>query len=434
MHEQVSRIAILGFGREGQSLLRFIKKNPDYRGREIWILDKDTSVKNRLEARQLKNVHWQVGSGYLKNLSRFDLILRSPGIPYTLPQLYRARCDGTKVSSATNLFFHEIRKLPGNQRPAIIGVTGTKGKGTTSTLIYQMLRSANRRTILAGNIGKPMLEILPEAKRTDFVVLELSSFQLQDFPYAPDIAVVLDIFPDHLDQHKTLREYYGSKANIGRFQKKSDAIFFFSNNPLSKKIAAKSPARKFPVKPKTESLRKNYEMATSVAKFLNIPESTLEKIVKSFRGLEHRMEKVRTKGNITFWNDSAATNPEATAAAIRTIKSPLVLIAGGKDKNLNYRPLADAILESLHVKSVILIGENRKKIEKELKADNKKLSIVLASDLEEAVNVARRTAESLVISNKSSVAVLFSPGAASFDMFKSYADRGEQFKKIVRKL
>ncbi len=440
MREQVSRhisraapIAILGFGREGQSLLRFIEKNPTYHGREIWILDKDALVKDQLDTHRSKNIHWQVGSGYLKSLSRFALILRSPGVPYTLPQLYRARCDGTMVSSATNLFFKEIQKTK-SKHPTIIGVTGTKGKGTTSTLIYQILRKANKKAVLAGNIGKPVLDILSEAKRAEFVVLELSSFQLQDFPYAPDIAVVLDIFPDHLDQHHSLREYYGSKANIGRFQKKSDAIFYFSKNPLSKNIAAKSSAQKFPVTPQSEGLKKNYDMARAVARFIQIPDSVIEKTIASFRGLEHRLEFVKTVSEISFYNDSAATNPEAVAAAIRTIQTPLVLIAGGKDKKLNYRPLADAIRESSHIQAVILIGENRKKIEKELNTYNKKLSIVLTSDVEEAVNVAQRTAELLVKKHESEVSILFSPGAASFDMFKSYADRGEQFKKIVHNL
>ena len=425
------KIAILGFGREGKSLLKFLKKSPEFHNAKIEILDK------------------KFGKNYLKNLKRFDIIFRSPGIPYTLPQLYQARCDGVKVSSATKLFFEIIKKdsrfKPQASRK-IIGITGTKGKGTTSTLIYKILKSSGFKTVLAGNIGKPMLDTLAEAKKADFVVLELSSFQLQDLPYSPDIAVVLDIFPDHLDQHKSLREYYGSKANIGRFQKKSDEIFYFADNKITSQIASKSPAHKFPIQAPEDNLAKNSFMAASVSRHLGAPEKIIQKTIKNFRGLEHRLELIYTMKihsnvlknlRISFYNDSAATNPEATAMAIKTLShvtSPmsLVLIAGGKDKGLDYRPLAKTIKKSGLVKSVILFGENKNKINKELLTNNMKLETKMVENLKTAVKLAYQTAQSIITNYQLPVTILFSPASASFDMFKNYQDRGDQFKKIAR--
>ena len=442
-------IAILGFEREGQSLLKFLQKRglAQMAGHtrinaDIWILDRDSEVRRRVGARESKRIHWQLGSGYLKNLARFNIIYRSPGIPYTLPQLYQARCDGVIVSSATKLFFEELERLPERKRPLVIGVTGSKGKGTTTTLIYEILKRGGRKTVLAGNIGRPMLDTLSAAKKAQFVILELSSFQLQDLPYSPDIAVVLDIFPDHLDAHKTLREYYGSKANIGRFQKKQDVIFYFGNNKLSRTIASKSPARKFSIIPKTDDLKKNFEMAAAVARFLGVSKEIIGNAMRSFRGLEHRMERVQTIENITFWNDSAATNPEAAVMAIRTLvesekqhgKNGIILITGGKDKGLDYTPLAKTIQRSPHVELVVLFGENKNKIEKALVISNRKLVIQKVKNLESAVKLAYHKSQSLITNYQLPITILFSPASASFDQFQSYTDRGEQFKRIVRTL
>src|SRR3989344_3124156 len=221
------KLAILGFGREGKSTLKFLKKSPQFRGAKIEILDK------------------KFDRNYLKNLRRFELIFRSPGIPYNLPELVKARRAGVKFSSATKLFFGRLRGITlrqaqGNYRqkggPIIVGVTGTKGKGTTSTLLYKILKNAGFDVRLAGNIGKPALDLLPKISgnlrsrrrksSSTFVILELSSFQLQDLEKSPPIAVILDVFPDHQDAHRNLREYYEVKTNIARYQKKGDKIFY----------------------------------------------------------------------------------------------------------------------------------------------------------------------------------------------------------------
>ena len=400
------KIAILGFGREGQALYKYIKKN---KGWDIWILDKNPNI---LFPKNTKGV---VGKDYLENLDNFDLVFRSPGIPYLL--IREKVKDESKISSMTKLFFGSFD--PAQDKPKIIGITGTKGKGTTSTLIYQMLKNSGFKTVLSGNMGKPMIDYLKESKKADFVVLELSSFQLQDMATSPDIAVVVDMFPDHLDAHKNIKEYYNAKSNIGRYQKKSDVIFYFKNNPISTKIASASPAIKKPVSPKNNNLKKNFEMATAVARYCKCSQAVINKTIKNFKGLEHRLEFVKTINGISFYNDSAGTNPVATIAAIKSFDNPIVLIVGGKDKGFNYDSLGLAIKNST-VKNVVLFGENKDKILKTI--DTKKCPCETAKNLEEAVKIAFSKAEAIV---------LFSPASASFDMFNNYAERGEKFKDLV---
>jgi len=413
-------IAILGFGREGKSILKFLKKSPRYRGAHIEILD---------QARD-KN--------YLKNLSRFDLIFRSPGIPYQTPALFRARCDGVKFSSATILFFEHA------PTKNVVGITGSKGKGTTATLLYKIMKAAGKDVYLAGNIGKPALDILPKLKKGSWVILELSSFQLQDLPYSPRIAVVLDMFPEHLDHHKTLREYYGSKANIVRFQKPSDVAFYAKDNAVATRTAAKGKGKKIPIDTRSFSLfsqselqipgahnLKNAVAAARVAQALGISDRVIRKATLAFRGNEHRLEFVRKIENASFWNDSASTNPQTTIAALNAFPgTPKILIAGGQDKGLDYRPLGNALRNS-NAKLVILFGENRKKIQGAIKKSG--IPVKFTANLSSAVLLAYRLAK-LLPTPYSLLTILFSPGAASFDMFKNYADRGHAFKQLVKKL
>ncbi len=429
------KIAILGFGREGKSLLQFFKKSPRYRGAEIKILDQ------------------KLDKNYLRKLGEFDLIFRSPGVPYNLPEIRRAIKKGVKFSSATKLFFDLCpAKILRRGSGQVIGITGTKGKGTTSTILYQILKKSGRDVYLAGNIGKPAIDILPKLKKKSLVILELSSFQLQDLKKSPEIAVVVDTFPDHLDAHKSIKEYLDAKSNIVKHQKKSDVVFYFADNAWSKKIALQSPGRKIAVHGAPFGLRKNKTMAAAVAAYLGCPPEKIAAVIKGFKGMEHRMELVHSitlkshshvlkNVRMTFINDSASTNPETAAAAIRHFNSQLInssthqliLIAGGKDKNLDYSPLAQAIRESGNVAAVVLFGENKNKIYKKIK--NQKLEMRTVTNLKTAVNDAYNIAKKLINSSTHQlITILFSPGSASFDMFKDYADRGRQFKKIVKSL
>ncbi len=427
------RIAILGFGREGKSLKAFFRKQSRFRGAKVEILDKKFS------------------KDYLRNIERFDVVFRSPGVPYNLPELAKARRAGVRFSSATNLFFEY------SPTKNIIGVTGTKGKGTTCTLIYKIFKAAGFDAYLAGNIGKSALDLLPKLKKNSWVVLELSSFQLQDLAKSPSIAVILDIFPDHQDAHLNLKEYYEAKTNIARHQKKSDKIFFFSNNKLSRWAAGKGPAKNIAVSEEKfrlfapYNLRipghhnfKNSVMAATVAKNLGANTEIIVKTIKNFRGNEHRLEFVRriavrsargkNKHEIYFWNDSASTNPHTSAAAVKSFPNQTkILIAGGQDKGLDYEPLANALKNS-QTKLIVLFGENRNKIAGALKKiKNREFKAAMAGNLRGAIDVAYRFAKRVSFDSRGLV-ILFSPGSASFDQFKNYADRGEKFKKLVKEL
>ncbi len=280
--------------------------------------------------------------------------------------------------------------------------------------------------LLAGNIGKSPLEILPKVTKSTIVILELSSFQLWDLTKSPATAVITDIFPDHQDVHAGMKDYLGAKANIAKFQKKSDTIFYFRSNALAKKLARNGSGKKIPVDA-PDTLEKNRILAATVAKHLGCPDRIIDRTIKTIKGLEHRLELVRSHGGIRYYDDSASTNPNTTAAAVNSFNEPLILIAGGKDKNLDYKPLAQAIKKSGQVRLLILIGENKEKISRSVGKSG--VEIRTTSDLVAATQLAQNRA----LTNRASV-VLFSPGAASFDMFTDYADRGAQFKKIVRNI
>lgn len=451
---QNRKIAILGFGLEGRAVLRHLIKNPAYKDSEITIGDKNPELKIKPAN---KKINLELGAGYLNNLSEFDLIFRSPGIPYLTPAIQKALKSGVKISSATGLFFESAEKIG----CLTIGVTGTKGKGTTSTLIYKILKAAasagqaaGRDVYLAGNIGKPAIEILDRLKKNSIAILELSSFQLQGLNHSPQIAVVLGIFPDHQDYHRSFKEYWEAKANIAKYQSPKDKIFCFGNDKYSKAIAQKSRGQKFyeirshkiEVGIPGEHNLKNALMAATVTKQLGVKEKIIRKTIAAFRGLEHRLEFVRAltikeKGysnvlknlRINFYNDSASTNPQTSAAAIKAFAEPKIFIAGGKDKNLDFKPLADALKNSNTI-AVILFGENKNKIKKAIAESE--VPVVLTSDLKNAVQLAYKEAVDCQMSNVrcQMLNVIFSPGSASFDMFTDYKERGRIYKELVKGL
>lgn len=434
-------IAILGFGQEGKAVLKYLKKSAKYKKANIKILDK------------------KLNKDYLKNLEQFDIIFRSPGIPYNLPEIQEAIKKEVKISSSTKIFFEEINKMVRHGSPQVIGITGTKGKGTTSTLLYKILKTAKKDVYLAGNIGKPAIELLSKIKKNSIIILELSSFQLQDLMKSPNIAIVLDVFQDHLDSHKNFKEYIEAKSSISKFQNSNDKIFYFPDNKYSRLIADKSKGKKIPVlinefelfsrkdlKIAGEHNYKNAVMAATIAKNIGIGNDIIKKEVKNFRGLEHRLEFIRVirvnshfSRRIYFYNDSASTNPFTAIAAIKSFKELKILICGGKDKNLDYSPFAKALKNS-NTKLIILFGENKQKIAKAIsnrkyQVSSSKYKIRLAKDLKSAINLAYETGKKLInqLTNQP-ITIIFSPASASFDMFKDYKDRGEKFKKLVKEL
>ena len=409
MNYSGKKVAILGYGLEGTDAEKFLKSA----GASVTILDQKFDDK------------------YLENLERFDIIVRSPGVYRFLPEIVKAEKSGSKITSAVNLFFE-------NCPAEIIGVTGTKGKGTTSTLIYEILKAAGFDVYLVGNIGKSYLELLPKLTKNSWVVMEMSSFQLIDMDVSPHIGVVLNITLDHMDWHKSVEEYKKAKKNIVLHQGSDDfavineeydtprsfakdlksKVVFFSKKTLDKDFRENLLLR-------GEHNLENIAAAVTVAGIIGIAKNIILDTVKSFKGLEHRLELVGEVDGRTFYNDSFATGPQPTIAAIRSFSEPETLILGGSDKGLDYRELRDEIEKRDNVKNLILIGQIGEKIGVEIKGKN--IVDLGHTSMNRIIEVA------FEITPKGGVIIL-SPAAASFDMFQNYKDRGMQFKEAVFKL
>ncbi|MFH1863982.1 MAG: UDP-N-acetylmuramoyl-L-alanine--D-glutamate ligase [bacterium] len=408
-----TKVAILGYGLEGQDAEKYFKNL----GEDITILDK------------------KFDENYLDNLNKFDVIVRSPGVYRYLPEIVRAEKEGVKITSAIKIFFD---KCPAK----VIGVTGTKGKGTTSTLIYEIVKKAGKDVYLAGNIGKPYLELLPKLKKDSYVILELSSFQLIDLTISPHIAVVLNITLDHMDWHKNRTEYVNAKKNIVKHQSISDWAVLNEEYKASKSFSDITRAKvNFFSKKLLESKYKknlllrgehnleNIAAAVAVAKILKIGDKTILEVLTNFPGLEHRLELVGEINEVKFYNDSFATGPQPTIAAIKSFTEPLTVILGGSEKGLDYEELGREIVKAKNIKKSIIIGEIGNKIIVALKKAKYQGSIInlKTSPMQKIVkNAYRNTSPGGV--------VLLSPAAASFDMFKNYKDRGNQFKEAVQNL
>ncbi|MDZ4228777.1 MAG: UDP-N-acetylmuramoyl-L-alanine--D-glutamate ligase [Patescibacteria group bacterium] len=400
-------IAVLGSGKEGRDVYDWLKTNS--RGCRIKVFDKIKAV----------------------DLAGFDIVFRSPGFYRYSPMIVKAETAGAIISSATKLFF--------DQCPAkIIAVTGTKGKGTTTSLIYQILQNDGQSAYIAGNIGKPMLSLLPRLKGGDWVCLELSSFQLQDLTKSPHIAVVLNITSDHLDVHKSTKEYRGAKTSILKYQHPSDHAVLNVDYPVTKKMAVLTPARIHwfsgrrvnldvtRIKLRGEHNRENIAAAMAAAGLAGVAKENMTEAVFKFKGLEHRLELVRKVNAITFYNDSFSTTPETAIAAIKSFFEPMTIILGGSEKGSDYRRLGRVIVASKNVRNLILIGKTAGKIKAAVSGFSGAIITGLTT-MKAVVTIAGK------ISLPGSVVVL-TPACASFDMFTDYQDRGNQFKLWVKKL
>ncbi len=441
------KIAILGFGIEGQNLADFLLQKQA----KIAVFDqKEEGELKSIKGFKNKGIDFVLGKDYLKEgLKEFDFIFRSPGFRLDLSSIKEAEKRGAVVSSSTKLFFD---LCPGK----IIGVTGSKGKGTTATLIYKILKEDGQDVYLGGNIGTPMLSLLSGLRLTSWVVLELSSFQLEDLEKSPHLSVVLFITPEHLDYHQSFKNYLQAKTSIVSYQGKKDLAVFNADDKNSLSFVDLTLAQKFYFSKFKETKgayvkkgkiflldkllgevkdlkligRHNWEnvCAASMAAFLagaKLP--SIKKAVFSFTGLEHRLEKVGVFKGISFYNDSFSTIPEATTAAILSFQKPITLIAGGSEKDSDYTQLGKEISKS-SVKTLILIGQTANKIkEVSLKAGFKGKFIKGSNKMKEIVDLSFKEA-------KKGEIVLLSPGCASFGLFKNYKDRGNQFKKYVQTL
>ena len=450
------RIAIIGIGTSNIPLIDYFYEH----GAKAYIFDNreedkiDANVLNKIK--EYKMISY-FGKDNLKNLKNFDYIFRSPS----------CRPDTKEIAEEVNrgaILTSEIEKVLELTPSTVIGVTGSDGKTTTTTLIYNILKNAGYKCFLGGNIGTPLFTQIGEMRKEDFVVLELSSFQLMNMKISPKIAVVTNISPNHLNVHKDYQEYIDSKKNIFLHQNedglliinydneitrefKKDAngkvIYFSHKEVLNNGVSfdesdrtiklCNNGVRKHLIMQKNMKLRgeHNCENAcAAIAATLELaPEDVIIDTIKNFGGVTHRLEFVRKINGIDWYNDSIGTSPTRTIAGLNSFDEKIVLIAGGYDKHLDYTPIAEPIVKN--VSKLILMGATAPKIEKavrdELEKENKTMPIYNCKTLEEVVNKAKEVAEKGEI-------VLFSPASASFDLFKNFEDRGNKFKEIVNKI
>ncbi len=452
-------VAILGVSVEGLDAVRFFVRE----GAQVTCCDQRSAENLGDTYKALKDtpVSIRLGNGYLDGLSQFDYVVRTPGMSPRLPALVALRANGREITSATKLFF-ELCRAP------IIGITGTKGKGTTSTLISSILKADGKRVWLGGNVGIPLLSRLGDITARDFVVFELSSFQLEDLTRSPHVAVVLKITQEHLANfdalatnfHPTIEIYREAKKQIVRYQTKSDFLVCNRDDPVSASFANITPAhayffsrkkadadayiedhtvyvrwngktericRALDVKLRGDHNLENIAAASLASRIVHANISSIRSAVRQFDGLPHRIQFVRTVDGVSYFDDSCSTIPETAIAAIGSFRQPIILILGGSEKGSDFRDLGTNVATQ-NVRAVVVIGDMTTRIVAALHdaGYNGKI-ITKATSMAEAVHHARRVAVSGDV-------VLLSPACASFDMFRNFKDRGDQFTYEVTHL
>jgi UDP-N-acetylmuramoylalanine--D-glutamate ligase len=446
-------VLILGFGKEGQSTYKYILQN--FPGVTIGIADMNPEVENIYKNDLPKGeVKFHLGNTYLEALGLYPLIIKSPGV--SIPGGISSEIQ-KRITTQTRLFLRAYNRQ-------VIGVTGTKGKSTTSSLIHHLIKESGRNTVLVGNIGLPPFDYIEEITDDTLIVFELSSHQLEDTTHAPFISVLLNLYPEHLDRYDSLRAYYDAKMKIITGQEKGDVFIYNEDVPeighrisemrLPRKylsfssgihvthgaflagdqICLAEEGRSMPltgISPefylRGKHNRMNMMAAILAARAAGIHDSSVVKGLATFKGLEHRLEYVGNFREIDFFNDSIATIPEAAMAAVRSLPETDTMILGGFDRNLEYFALIDFLAES-SVRNFIFLGKAGLRMHDlfKLKEDHKK-NFFVVKNLEEAFKIIPQVTESGKI-------CLLSPAAASYDIFRNFEERGSIFKKLARSL
>lgn len=416
------KIAIWGLGKEGISTLQFIQNN-NIKCKEIGILD--TNDLPEIEGTKKLNK--------TEELNKYDLIFKSPGIVAD-----KSKIDIDKLTSQTEEFI----KILSEQ---IIGITGTKGKSTTSSLTYTILKNYYPNTVLVGNIGIPCFNAINEIDEDTKIVFELSCHQLEFIRYSPHIAVILDLYPDHLDHYKTFENYINAKLNINKFQKYEDILIFgetckkYINSTINNNICINNyiKNRTITINDKKIEILENetnlmgehnfFDIAVSYyicSEVYKISNEEFKTALKKFKGLAHRLEYVTAKDNVAYYDDSISTIGETTIEGIKALKKVNTLILGGMDRKIDYSNLEDFILDEPNLENLILMPDTGTRIYKELEEKGNTKKCYLVDNLEEAVKKAKEV-------TKKDTICLFSPAAASYGFFKNFEERGNKFKELL---
>ena len=448
------KVAVIGLGVSNMPLLEYLYEKKAqvkvYYERTIDEIPSETI--NKINTYEFS---YSFGKNCLEKLNGFNIIFRSPSCLPTRAELQKEADRGAIVTT-------EVEMLMEICPCKIVGITGSDGKTTTTSLINAILKKAGYKTFLGGNIGTPLFTKLPEMEPNDIVVLELSSFQLMNMHISPDIAVITNITPNHLNIHKDYQEYIDAKKCIFKNQNEKGILILNYDNDITRECAKEAngnvvffsskvkldngfivdgniikecndKVRKHILNTDEVILRGNHNfqnIATALAATKTLVDTDIAvQAIKEFKPVEHRIEFVKEIDGVKWYNDSASSSPTRTISGINAFKENIILIAGGYDKNLEYEPLAKPVVDK--VSTLILIGQTAEKIydvvKNESEKENKKINIYMCDTLEQTIEIAKKSA-------KKGDVVLFSPASASFDMFKNFADRGHKFKDLVNKI
>ena len=433
-------IAILGFGMEGRASYNFIRR---YSNMHITIIDKNNVLENNDYLNNDNNIDIVYGDNYLDNLDKYDLVLKSPGVI-------------TLGMDLTNIHFtSQLELLLKYDKKNVIGITATKGKSTTSTLTYEVIKACGYKTVLLGNIGKAIFDEIENIDEDTKVVVEMSALQLEFVDCAPHIGCIINLYEDHLDHAGTVEHYHENKLNMFEYQESDDyAIYCKDIEPLNSYINDSYKAIKYGINFSSDNSinttsiideyvtlnneklynindkriligdhnLRNIMIVLTISKILNLDMNVVVDTINNFKGLEHRLEYVGVYNDITYYNDSIATIPSATINALESLKKVDTLIFGGMDRGIDYTDLVNYLNEG-HVRNLICMPTTGYKIGDEIINGN--VNVYKVELLTDAVKLAKE------ITNKNSIC-LMSPAAASYEYFKNFKEKGDAFKKLVK--
>ena len=435
------KILILGFGREGKSTYNYIRKYLN--DKKIYIADMQEDLLDKNEfLKKDNNIECICGKEYLNGLENYDIIIKTPGIALVNMDITNFK---DKIKSQLDLFLEFCDNKT-------IGITGTKGKSTTSSLIYSVLKAQNKNALLLGNIGNPIFNYIDEITEDTYIVIEMSSHQLEFTNNSPNISIITNLFPEHLDHYNSYNEYVEAKFNIFKFQKENDYFLYdYDNSELKERITyTNSIQYKVSFNEKYADIKiqnnmivikdkeiydinsprnllgdynlKNIMFVLGVVDILNLDINQAVKTISEFKTLKHRLEFIGEINGVKYYDNSIATIPVATEEAIKALKDVDTLIIGGMDRGIDYSEFAE-FLDKCDVKNIICMPDTGHKIAKMMKTNK----CIIVNTLEEAVKEAS-------LKTEKEKSCLLSPAAASYGFFKNFEEKGDKFKELVMNL